>query len=197
MTARIVLLGTVLFAALHASALCAGENVLTDDFSREVAGRWERVAGDWTIGDGRIVHHGDGRGGHDMAVVDFPFSEGMIEVEGVAHKKNEQNFASLGFVIKYVDAKNNIWFRFGSYGRRNVDGYAPGFNDVSLGRGKPELGRKYKLTVIVRNGLIVPCIDGVMIGVLRDPLAGKVGRPGLFSEADVEYDNFRVTRYAC
>jgi hypothetical protein len=35
-----------------------------------------------------------------------------------------------------------------------------------------------------------------MIGVLRDPLAGKAGRPGLFSESGVEYDDFRVTRWA-
>jgi hypothetical protein len=121
----------------------------------------------------------------------------MIEVKGIARKANSYRFASLGIVIKHVDDDNHLWFRFGSYNSKNVDGKAPdGFDKVVLGVGQPDLNRKYDLTVIARNGLIFICIDDTMIGVLRDPLAGKAGRPGLFSESGVEYDDFRVTRWA-
>jgi len=189
----------LLFAGLMVTGtdvFSADPDVFEDDFSAEVEGRWERVAGDWRIENGKMTHHTPGHPGHGQLVADFPFREGMIEVTGVAIKENDYKFASLGLVIKHVDGRKRIWFRFGSYGAKNIDGSAPGFTKVPLGVGKPQLGKEYRLSVIVRNGLIAVSIDDVIIGIARDPLAGETGRPGLFSESDVEYNDFRVTRYA-
>lgn len=189
------ILPAAVFLAAGATALSAGPAVFEDDFDREVEGHWTRVAGDWRIQDGTMTHRTEGYPIHGQIVAEVPFTEGRIEAVGVARKANDYGFASLGLVIKYLDDQTRIWFRFGSYGSKNIDGLAPGFDKIPLGGGMPEIGREYRLVVIVRNGLIAAFIDDVMVGVARDPLAGKAGRPGLFSEAGVEYHDFRVTRF--
>ena len=194
---RISVLAAVVFCVTGAGGVCAENEVLTDDFSEEVAGRWEALHGEWTVKDGRMVHTHTESPDHDMLLAEFPFSEGMIEVTGIARKRGEKYpFASIGIVARHLDEKNRIYFRFGSYNAINVDGSAPGFRKFSLGRGGPELDREYRLTVIVRNGVIGVCIDDRMIGVLRDPFAGKTGRVGLFTETGAEFDDVRITRYA-
>ena len=185
----------LLAALLGTASLSAAEEFFEDDFSEEVEGRWERIAGEWVVENGAMVHVQDYSAGHDRVVADFPFTEGAIEVKGVALATNLHRFASLGIVIKHLDEKSNIWFRFGSYGQKNVDGYGPsGFDGVLFGSGKPELGRTYLLSVVVRNGIIGVCIDDVMFGIMADPFAGKAGRPGVFSESGAAFDEFRVTR---
>ena len=169
---------------------------LSDGFDKEAPGRWRRVGGPWAIESGMAVHADTKSGSHDFLVADFPMSEGLIEVTGVAGKPNDLKFSSLGICIKYVDDKHRLYFRFGSYGGAFVDSNLPGFRKVSLGRLVPVLGKPYRLTVVVRNGLIGVCIDDVMLSILRDPLAGKAGRPGLFTESGASYDDFRVTRWA-
>ena len=169
---------------------------LSDNFDKEVPGRWRRVGGPWRIKGGKAVHGTTRKWNHDFLVADFPMSEGLIEVTGIAGKPNSQKFSSLGICIKYVDDAHRLYFRVGSHRRSSVDSNLPGFRKVSLGRFTPTPGRQYRLTVAVRNGLIGVCIDDVMLCILRDPLAGKAGRPGLFTESGARYDDFRVTRWA-
>ena len=170
--------------------------MLSDSFDKEAPGRWRRVGGPWRIKGGKAVHGATKKWNHDFLVADFPMSEGLIEVTGIAGKPNELKFSSLGICIKYVDDAHRLYFRFGSYGKAFVDSNLTGFRKVSLGRLVPTPGREYRLTVVVRNGLIGVCIDDVMLSILRDPLAGKAGRPGLFTESGATYDDFRVTRWA-
>jgi hypothetical protein len=195
---------TTTFAAMALLALVAGipwkataADIFFDDFSTEVKGRWRPIQGEWLVKHGVMRHVGKDSPDHDMVLADFPYSEGMIEVKGIARKENSYGFGSLGIVVKHLDDQNFIYFRFGSYNQKNVDGHGPpGWDKVVLGGGKPQIGRKYDLTVIVRNGLIYVCLDEVMIGVLRDPFSGRTGRPGIFTESGAEFDNFRVTRWA-
>lgn len=192
---RKTFLVATLLLAVAASGAVAADEALTDDFSKVVPGRWKVVTGDWKVGGGVMAHTGKGNANHDRIIADFPFTEGTIEVTAVPRKKNRYKWASVGIVIKRLDEKRDIWFRFGSYGTINIDGHGPkGFDRIELGRSRPELGRKYRLTVIVRNGLIYVCVDDIMIGVVRDPFAGKAGRAGLFSESGSEFDDFKVTR---
>ena len=184
-----------ILCCLTAAWAVSAQDVMVDDFSKEVPGRWQPIQGEWKIRDGVMAHVEKKQPNHDRIIADFPFTEGMIEVKGVARKKNGDNWASLGVVIKHIDKKRNIWLRYGSYGRINIDGYGPpGFDGIHLGEATPELGREYQLTVIVRGGLIYFCIDDTMIGIIRDPWPGKAGKPGLFTEAGAEFDDFRVTR---
>jgi hypothetical protein len=182
--------------ALILASAASAEDRWTDDFSHDLGQRWRVGHGEWKVHDGVLLHVHKDSPAHDYIVADFPFSEGMIEVKGIARKKNSYQFASLGIVIKHIDDKNQLWFRFGSYNHKNLYGPGlPAFQRASLGVGQPDLGRKYDLTVIVRNGLIGISIDDVMIGVLRDPYSGKPGRSGIFSESGAEFDDFRVTRW--
>ena len=189
---KALLLATLLLAAAPSAA---ADDTLTDDFSKVVPGRWRVVTGDWKVRGGVMAHTGKGNANHDRIIADFPFTEGMIEVTAVPRKNNRYKWASVGIVVKRLDKKSDIWFRFGSYGMINIDGYGPkGFDRIALGKARPELNRKYRLAVIVRNGLIYVCVDDIMVGVVRDPFAGKAGRAGLFSESGSEFDDFKVTR---
>ena len=190
---RMAVLAMAVLLGVAASGAAAADDVLVDDFSKEVAGRWRVVSGEWKVRDGVMAHTARPFPHHDCIVADFPFTQGVIEVKAVPRKNNKYRFASVGIVIKRIDEKRAIWFRFGSYGLVNIDGRG-GFRRVNLGRAWTELNREYRLSVIVRNGLICVCVDGIMVGVIRDPLAGKAGRPGLFTESGAEFDDFRVTR---
>ena len=196
MAARFQVGGRIVVLACLISAPAGGaEKILVDDFHETVEGRWQAISGAWVVEDGVMTHRGKDAPDHDMAVADVPFVEGTIEVKATALSTNAHSFASVGIVIKYLDEKNNIWFRFGSYGQTNVDGYGPpGFDKMSLGKGKPELGRTYDLAVIIRGGRIALCIDDVMVGIIADPYPGQPGRPGLFSESGARFDDFRVAR---
>lgn len=189
----LAMVGAILLAV--PSVATSAEDAFFDDFKETIEGRWEVRAGEWMVKGGRLVHGHKAFPDHDFVIADAPFTDGKIEVKGWATKGNAQyRFRSLGIVIKYIDQDRYVWFRFGSYGNRNIDGrLPPGSDSIQLGGGQPDLGRAYDLTVIVRNGFVYLFIDDVMIGVIRDPYPGETGRPGLFSETGSEFDNFRVT----
>jgi len=193
---RILTLAGLAFVLVSGSRPVPAADRLSDDFPIEIPGRWRRVGGPWAIKGGRAFHGTMKQANHDFLVADFPMSEGLIEVTGIAGKPNKLKFSSLGICIKYVDDAHRLYFRFGSYGRASVDSNVPGFREVRLGRLAPTPDKEYRLTVAVRNGLIGVCIDDVMLCILRDPLAGRAGRPGLFTESGASYDDFRVTRWA-
>jgi len=175
------------------AGLAGAQEVFVDDFSKDSKARWIVVAGEWNWEEGALVHVHDDKANHDMIVADFPFEEGLIEARCVALKENEYKFGSVGLVVKHLDKERVIYFRYGSYGSKNVDG--PSFQKVVLGSGKPELGREYRLSAVRKGGLIGVCIDDVMIGVARDPWPGQPGRAGLFTESGARFDDFKVTRW--
>lgn len=180
-----------------AGASGVAEDVFVDTFTEPLAGRWEAVQGTWRVDQGRLVHPNIDFPDHDMLLAGFPFSEGKIEVTAIAREASAKyGFASIGLVARYLDEQKRIYFRFGSYNKVKVDGAAPGFMAFNLGRGGPDLDRAYALTLVVRNGVIGVCVDDTMIGVLRDPLAGRTCRAGLFTETGATFDDVRITRYA-
>ena len=194
--ARFVAAVFLLISVLSAGASSAEESVFTDDFSKEVEGRWEAVNGEWVVRDGRLVHPDTSSYNHDCAVADFPLSEGMIEVVGVARGNNILDWASVGIALKYIDDENRLYFRYGSYNRLSTMWRVSGRSEgLQLGRGGPELGRPYRLKAVMRNGLVGISLDGIMIVIFPDPLAGRSGRPGVFTESHAEFDNFRVVRW--
>ena len=46
----------LLAALLGTASLSAAEEFFEDDFSEEVEGRWERIAGEWVVENGAMVH---------------------------------------------------------------------------------------------------------------------------------------------
>ena len=197
----LVLLAATVLALLLAAprAEVAEDDVFTDDFSREVEGRWQAIHGEWAVSDGRMVQSDASDYSYRYALADFPFTEGTVEVVAVARKPNNLGFAAIGLVLRYADAKHYLVFRYGAYGGMGLEGKAPGdWGGVSFGAATVKIGRPYRLKAIMRNGLIGLSVDGVMVSIVHDPLQDEdgpmAGRPGVYAEAHVEFDDFRVVR---
>ena len=182
--------------AAAADPASAAETTFADDFSSPVGDRWEAISGEWEVADGRLLHSSAEGAPHDRILAPFPLREGIIQVDAIPMQHNQYNFASVGLVGKYVDEDHQWWFRYGSYGRANIDGRIPRIDRIPLGSAQPELGRRYRLKLVIRGGLVGVSVNGIMIAIVEDPFADSAGRPGVFTETHAEFDNFKVTRFS-
>jgi len=57
-----------------------------------------------------------------------------------------------------------------------------------------EVNKRYRLRLLWRGREVGFYVNGKLIAVVVDPLHGRAGRPGLFTETAAEFDNFVVRR---
>ena len=189
------------FVALSALALaghCAQPaqptRVFRDSFDGErPAHAWEAIRGDWAVADAGYSQRIPGKADYCYTVVSLPFDPVLVTVDATPTEKNSYHFASFGFVLKYVDARNWSVLRLGSYGaislRQSEDGRR---FTRRLGRLAPELGKTYQLAMMRRDGRVAVLLDGALQCVLHEPWPDKPGRIGLFTECACRFDNFEA-----
>lgn len=182
-------------AGLVMPQLGPAEEIFEDDFSQPLGKRWQSVGGDWVVKQKRLIQSG-ASGDHCRLIANFPVREAIVEVEASPVRLNALNFSSVGLVGKYVDDDRQWWFRYGSYGLILLDGRGKGIEQIHLGSVRPELGKTYRLKLIMRHGLVGVCVNGAMIAIVQDPFGKLAGRPGIFTESPAEFAGFKVRRFA-
>jgi hypothetical protein len=182
--------------ALCSAARCE-ENVLIDNFSKEVPGRWQTAMGtEWKINDGvfsSVPENGPYQKG--MAVCDFPMVDGVIEA--VVRSRTDR-FGSVGIVGKYINNGKCWYVRFAYWA---VELNVPGGESFVItpfllcGNDEPEAVEKpITLKLVIKDGRVGLYVDGVLYCVFADPLAGEAGRPGLYTESSIFAQSFKARR---
>ena len=193
----------ILLAAMTLMAMTAADcedNLLYDDFSKEVPGRWETVKGrGWWIEDGKFMTEPKtGDYAKSFSTADFPIING--EIETVMHSTSNKRSGSFGIMGKYI-ASNNYWrIRF-AYWQVQLEVYTP---DGKHGthydlfpysmRDKSAGGNPVRIRVEIVDTKVAFYVDDTLMCIFKDPLAGKAGKPGLTSESTSYSQSFKVRR---
>ena len=185
--------------AMGCVAQADAEDVLRDDFSREVPGRWEAAMGhEWKTAGGEFfppLKPGEYGGG--IVVADFPITEGVVEavVRPVANRA-----ASVGLVGKYMSRDKVLYMRVAYFQASVMDRTSANaiftlgpfsLYDVENLDAEPE---PVHLKMVMRDGSVGIFMDGVLRCVLKDPYPGEAGRPGLYAESSCYVQSFSVRR---
>ena len=175
------------------------EDILSDDFSVEVPGRWTTTMGAaWQVRDGELVTEPKtGKYQKAMAVVDLPMKEGVVEV--VIRSKHERS-ASVGIVGKFISGKKCLYMRI-AYWKAMVSDHCPGDEIANIGpfslynpEHKGAEGTPVHLKMVIRDGKIGVYIEGLLRCVLKDPYPDQAGRPGVYSESSSYVSSFTARR---
>ena len=174
------------------TAICADETRRWD-FQQDLPASWTVIQGAWEAGDGTL-RQTVGNQDRYMILCDEEMVEGTLEVEFEALRER----AFLGLVVKWVDADQHVYLRHGGYDYLSLGGkgdlrHGP-FGDFAIGIPRNNIGDRVRLKIVVRDGKIIYSVNGIVLAVMHDPLAGKAGRPGLYTEFPAIFRNFRVTR---
>jgi hypothetical protein len=158
-----------------------------DDFSEPQYGRWEAAMGNaWTVQDGEFFGGSpSGDYGKSLTVCDYPLTEGVIEasVRPVGGRSS-----SIGIVGKYIDRENCWYIRYAYWGimlmvpGRDEMFIAP-YSMVDIDGNRDRAHPPVRLKLVIRDGRVGFFADGVLRAMFEDPLAGRAGRPGLYSES--------------
>jgi len=163
----------------------------TDDFSERRDG-WETPSGDWAWEEGTLRQR-NGSDAYYMALREQRLTEGSITVEGAATAANSSGDGCIGIVCKYLDADNWVLVRCGAYKSAFVMQTVGGKRQIHpLRPFIAEVGRPYRCSVTLSQGLILLEVDGKSVGVWRDPFAGQAGRPGLYAQSPAEFSSFGI-----
>ena len=199
----------ILLVVFNLTAAHCDENEIVDDFSKAVPGRWEDITGPvWHIKDGEFMvspgykdpneHYSKwiGEYAFSMVVADFPMTTGTVEA--VVHSTNKPA-GSYSLIGKYIDGKNYWRVRFAYWNVQLIVRTTDGMNgEFSLfpfsmrGNDSGEIPVKLKFE-IVENKVGFYVNDSLMC-IFEDPLAGKVGKPGLASESTTYASHFKARR---
>ena len=168
------------------STTAADESCFVDNFSDSRNSHWTPVIGDaWEIKDGELFG-GDTEGNYSkaMTVSDIELTEGVIEA---TVRPFGGRSSSIGIVGKYIDQQRCWYIRYAYWGiMLMVPGREPFYVAPysMLENAHPNsTHRPVRLKLIIRNGRVGFFADGVLRAVFQDPLAGKTGRPGLYTES--------------
>lgn len=181
-------------AFLVSLAACARAQVIEESFD-DGAARWQPLEGEWRVEGGAYVQSDASSHAYRMSLFDAPWREGAIEVSATALERNDNGNvgATFGLVVKYIDEARWCVARFGSYGSCNVLIRSPEKNNrINLGGFSPEIGRSYRVGVIISGGMIAIIREGAVIAIVEDPFPGEAGRPGLFTETHARFDDVRI-----
>ena len=188
---------TVAVCAVFVSCLSStglADETRTWSFEEPLPESWTATLGTWAAGDGVLKQTGEGGVGSARMrlLTDVELVEGTIEVEATV-----VGSASFGIIGKYVDEKTHVGVRHGAYGNFGVGGplsKSGPFGDFNIRCGRPAKGDKFKISLIMKRGTISYVINGIVRAIVHDPLAGKAGRVGLYTESEVEFRDFKVTK---
>ena len=188
--------GIGVFFAVVATAT-AEQASFIDEFTATVEGRWEAVIGDtWTIQDGEFFG-GSPTGDYlkSLTVCDFPLTEGVIEA---SVRPFGGRPSSIGIVGKFIDRDHCWYIRYAYWGIMLI---VPGEEGIYIGphsminQENPAWKHpSVRLRLVIRDGRVGFFTDGVLRAMFKDPLAGKVGRPGLYTESASFADTFTARR---
>lgn len=175
----------VVFLAVSIAA-SAEETQFLDDFSTPVEGRWEAVIGDpWTVEDGEFFG-GSPTGDYQksLTVCNLPLTEGVIEA---SVRPFGGRPSSIGIVGKYIDRETCWYIRYAYWGIMLI---VPGQETLYIApytlinqENRDWKHPPVRLTLVIRDGRVGFFTDGVLRAMFKDPLAGKAGRPGLYTES--------------
>ena len=192
----------ILLAAMTLLVMSAADgedNLLYDDFSKEVPGRWETVKGrGWWLEDGKFMTTPKtGDYAKSYSAVNFPIING--EIETVLHSTIKRS-GSFGIMGKYI-ASDNYWrIRF-AYWQVQLEVYTPdGKGDKHYDlfpysmRDKNAGENPVRIRVEIVDSKVAFYVDDTLMCIFKDPLAGKAGKPGLTSESTSYSQSFKVRR---
>ena len=169
-----------------ASAAAADESHFVDDFSDSRNAQWTPVIGDpWRIKDGEFFG-GDTEGNYSkaMTVSNIELTEGVIEA---TVRPFGGRSSSIGIVGKYIDQERCWYIRYAYWGiMLMVPGREPFYIApyLMLENAHPKsTHRPVRLKLVIRDARVGFFADGVLRAVFLDPLAGRAGRPGLYTES--------------
>ncbi|MDP7693438.1 MAG: hypothetical protein QGG89_16495, partial [Vicinamibacterales bacterium] len=180
---------------LAAADRCPAKEILRDDFSRALPGRYQVKIGEWKVAGGKYISLRAKPYRNRWTVADCRFTHGIVEVDAWARKPGLHGSTSLGLVGKYIDDKNYWRIQLNTYGKLRMGGIIGGKHWGSDSRLFPvALNKRYRLRLVWRGAEVGFYVNGQLIAVVTDPLHGRAGRPGLFTETAAEFDNFVVRR---
>lgn len=157
---------------------------------------WQPGAGEWSVRDGALYQADASSPAYRFILAPEPWHEGAIEVDAtpLTTNRNGNVGASFGLMIKHVDEGRWYALRCGSYGAVSLRITGDRDEVVKLGALASVPNETHHPKAILRGGLLAVMLDGVVLGIFRDPFAGEAGRPGLFTETECEFDNVRIER---
>ena len=182
---------SVLTALVLAPALLAADVIYETDFTSPDPDNWTFVTGDWEFADGALVQKDASSYSRQVAVLNKEVGDCIIEAQGTITEKNVGGFGVVGVLARFadMDTSHYLALRHGAYG------YSGGAGRLSamFGGAWTEVGETYNVKLIIANGMVGAVINGTLVGVRKDPLAGQPGKPGFYTESGVRYTRLRVT----
>lgn len=162
-----------------------------DNFSAPLD-RWDVVSGEWVTQGGKLKMMSTEYERY-IALAAVDLVNGAVSGTAKPTAKSSLGWGAFGVVVKYTDSANWIAVRFGAYDGITVMKQVAGqLSLAGLGKFTAEIGREYRFEAIVSGGRVEVRLDGKTIGRAEVPFAGVAGRPGLYTEASGEYDDFEV-----
>lgn len=186
--------GVLAVAGVVAVCLAARSgDVITDDFTKQVPGRWKLGSGGrYTISGGELrIFPKKGVWQKTCVVCDLPLKEGVVEAE--ARTMHKSRSASAGIVGKLIN-EQKYWAVRLAYGGITFITRGTQTPWSCIGGLKIQDGRTHKLKLVIRDGRAGFFLDGVLRGIFKDPFAGQAGRPGVFSESSSVATSFTARR---
>ena len=163
-----------------------------DDFSARRPG-WQPLSGDWQWQDGTLRQQRPADT-YYLAVREEPLTEGVVTVEATATGLNSSGDGCFRLVGKYLDERNWAVVRFGAYRSIALLAMVAGEKQIPVLRSFTcEPGRRYRASATITRGLIVVELDGKPVGVVRDPFAGRPGRPGVYAQSPAQFHLLSVS----
>jgi len=182
-------------AALRTSR--SAETVITkgtfeDRFERSDLGTWRAAKDSWRIRKSRLEMSAT-RWGRYLALAPVSILDGVIEGTATPTGKGKFGRGVFGVVVKWIDAANWAAIRYGQYGGVAAYVLRNGKQHVKgICRFEAKVGRTYRFKVDVKDERVVAYCDGKRLGEVTIDFAGRTGRPGLYTEAPVAFNDFRV-----
>jgi len=176
----------------------AGTETWIDDFSvpGPVADRYHPAWQDVRASSGRYFSPDEGWRRMD-SFLKRRFKGGTIKVDtGFVRPlklKDVGDFYCSGLVVKTV-RDEVVRLRFGAYGAIILEGFVAGEKFESAAKPFPvEPGRRYQLSVTLRDSRLKVEVDDKVYYDLDCPISSEPGHTGFYCESPVWYDNYRVT----
>ena len=189
---RTTYLTLILTLTITPPALADEPMAKTWDLTRPIPDNWTVIDGTWETRDGALQQRAAGRS-RFIVLFDVQFVEGTIEVEIEA----KQAGLASGIVAKWIDPDHHVFVRHGAYdyltlgGRENFR--AGPFGDFAISTPPTKPGQQLHLKIILRDQKLIYIVNDIVAAVANDPLTGKSGRPGLYTEVPVVFRKIKVT----
>ena len=146
---------------------------------------WWVVGGEWRAVGGALRQTSASWGRH-IAFTRVRLEAGAVQARARVDVPDGTSGASLGFVFRCHDGRDDVYLRCGAYGRTQL-------GDATIAPFVPVVGRTYALRAEIEAGRVTVRVDGNAIGSAAMPNFDAPGYVGFYTECQATFDDFVVT----